>query len=192
MVADIVVCHEEEFMPPKAVKTVRDLIFWQYAKLIARSAGMEGQYGFIMKTFKDLQTGRKKWSDVIREDQKMFEEKECAYCGAREDLTWDHIIPQKINAPPDCKINEIHNLVLCCRRCNSAKGGRDVFTWYGKERRNEVPRLVEGKFLKLVYECHECRGTLDSTDLDLSGELDVMDLGWIFNEPCPPRKGQSD
>ncbi|TKJ43854.1 hypothetical protein CEE36_01690 [candidate division TA06 bacterium B3_TA06] len=95
-------------MPPKAVKTVRDLIFWQYAKLIARSAGMEGQYGFIMKTFKDLQMGRKKWSDVVREDQKMFEEKRCSYCDATEDLTWDHIIPQKINAPPDCKINETY------------------------------------------------------------------------------------
>ena len=178
-------------MPPKAVKSVRDLIFWQYAKLIARSAGLDGQYGFIMKTFKDLQTGRKQWSAVLREDQKMLEEKRCVYCGATEDLSLDHIIPKKINAPQTCKVNEIHNHVWCCRRCNSSKGGRDVFVWYGKERRNEIPRLVEGKYLKLIYECHECRGTLDSTDLDFSGELDVMDLGWIFKESCPPSKGES-
>ncbi|MBN2379739.1 HNH endonuclease [candidate division WOR-3 bacterium] len=175
-------------MPPKVVKTVRDLIFWQYAKLIARSAGMGKQYGFIMKTFKDLQTGRKSWSDVTREDLKMVDESSCAYCGSAEDLTWDHIIPQKIKAPEDCKVHEIHNLVKCCRKCNSSKGGRDVFTWFGKERRNEIPRLVEGKLLKLLYECHGCRGTLECSDLDSSGELDVMDLNWIFNEPCPGKK----
>jgi len=27
-------------MPPRAVKTIRDLIFWQYAKIIAESAGL--------------------------------------------------------------------------------------------------------------------------------------------------------
>lgn len=175
-------------MPPKAVKTVRDLIFWQYAKLIARSAGMKKQYGFIMKTFKDLQTGKKNWSDVTREDLKMFDDNACAYCGSMDGLTWDHIIPQKIKAPKDCNIHQIHNLVKACRQCNSSKSGRDVFTWYGKERRNEIPRLVEGKLLKLLYECHACRGTLDSSDLDSSGELDVMDLGWIFKEPCPDSK----
>lgn len=179
-------------MPPSAVKTIRDLIFWQYAKLIARSAGMGEQYRFIMKTFKDLQSGKKKWSNILREDKKILEQNACVYCGATGDLTWDHIIPQKVKAPPVCNVHEIHNMVECCQRCNSSKGGRDVFTWYGKERRNEIPRLVEGKLLKLLYECHDCRGTLESTDLDSSGELDVMDLGWIFNKPCPHQKEQSE
>jgi hypothetical protein len=82
-------------------------------------------------------------------------------------------------------LHKIHNLVWCWRRCNSAKGGRDAQTWYGVERKDEIPRLVQGKFLKLVYRCHECRGTLDSTDLDRDGKLDVMDLGAIFATPCP-------
>ena len=180
-------------MPPKAVKTVRELIYWQYAKLIARSAGMGKQYGFIMKTFQDLKTGRKHWSDILREDRKMLQSgpPACAYCGSTESLSMDHIIPQRINAPADCDVHQIHNLVWCCRPCNSAKGGRDAFTWYGPERRNEVPRIVEGKFLKLAYECHGCRGTLDSADLDMNLQLDVRDLGWIFNQPCPGvRRGQ--
>ncbi len=176
-------------MPPKAVKTVRDLIFWRYARLIARSAGMDEQFGFIMKTFKDLQTGKKHWSSVLREDSLMIHENgHCVYCGATEGLTWDHIIPRKIKAPHGCNVHEIHNVVECCKSCNSSKGGRDVFSWFGKERRNEVPRLVEGKLLKLLYECHSCRGTLESADLDSSGELDILDLGWIFHEPCPSRK----
>lgn len=176
-------------MPPKAVKTVRDLIFWCYARLIARSAGLDEQFGFIMKTFKDLQTGKKHWSSFLRGDSLMIRENgHCVYCGATEGLTWDHIIPRKIKAPHGCNVHEIHNLVECCRKCNSSKAGRDVFSWFGKERRNEVPRLVEGKLLKLLYECHSCRGTLESTDLDSSGELDILDLAWIFNEACPSKK----
>ena len=177
-------------MPPKAVKTVRDLIFWQYAKLVARSAGMAKQYGFVMKTFQDLRTGKRQWSSILREDTLMAVEGKaaCAYCGSASDLTRDHIIPVRIKAPPECDVHQIHNLVWCCRTCNSTKGGRDVFTWYGPGRRDEIPRLVEGKFLKLVYRCHECRGTLESTDVDLDGRLDVMDLGAIFATPCPGAK----
>jgi hypothetical protein len=180
-------------MPPKAVKTVRDLIYWQYARLVARSAGMDKQYAFIMKTFDDFRNGRKHWSTILREDQEQVEEaiKTCAYCGAMENLSWDHIIPQRIHAPADCAVHTIHNLVLCCRSCNSSKGGRDVYTWYGVRRRDEIPRLVEGKFLKIAYECHACRGTLDSRDVDMNGELDVLDLGWIFTTPCPGKRRES-
>jgi hypothetical protein len=36
-------------LPPSAVKTVKDLIFWQYAKIIADSAGIgKKDYGFVM------------------------------------------------------------------------------------------------------------------------------------------------
>lgn len=142
-----------------------------------------------MKTFKDLQTGRKSWSDILREDQKTLEQDRCAYCGSEENLTWDHIIPQKIDAPEECKVNEIHNLVRCCKSCNSSKGAKDVFTWYGVDRADELPRIVEGKYLKLIYECHACRGTLnENADLNRDGDINVKDLGWIFTEPCPPQR----
>jgi hypothetical protein len=38
-------------MPPAAVRTIRDQIFWQYAKLISKSAGLEGQRAFQMSRF---------------------------------------------------------------------------------------------------------------------------------------------
>lgn len=53
-------------MPPAAVKTVRDLLHWQYAKLIARSAGYDKNYGFIMERFKKLQSGEVNWSGSIQ------------------------------------------------------------------------------------------------------------------------------
>lgn len=34
--------------PSKLVKTVRDLIYWSYAELIASSAGFKDNYGFVI------------------------------------------------------------------------------------------------------------------------------------------------
>lgn len=56
-------------MPPAAVKTVKDLIFWEYAKLISGSAIYDRKnYGFVMDRFKKLQSGGIKWSQILRED----------------------------------------------------------------------------------------------------------------------------
>jgi hypothetical protein len=55
-------------MPPSAIKTIKDLIFWQYAKIIAESAHIgKTNYGFIMSKFKELQTEKIHWSMSIRE-----------------------------------------------------------------------------------------------------------------------------
>jgi hypothetical protein len=174
-------------MPPSAVKTIGDLINWQYAKIIAKSSGLYGEgpkYGFIMVKFKELQSGKIKWSDILREDLKM--EKKCIYCGSMEELSKDHIISvNKLKPPAKCKhLFEIHNLIWACKRCNSSKGDRDLYDWYGIENRNKIPRLVEGKYLKLAYLCHQCRGTLDKIDLDSDGKITVLDLTEIFKTSC--------
>jgi hypothetical protein len=45
-------------LPPKAVKTIQDLIFWKYAKIISQSAGYgKKQFGFVMDRFKKLSAG---------------------------------------------------------------------------------------------------------------------------------------
>lgn len=82
-------------MPPSAVKTYEDLICYEYAKLIAAAADMENNYGFIMDRMKKLRQGEIEMSDVVREDRYTVEQgkEECIYCGAAENLTWDHIIP---------------------------------------------------------------------------------------------------
>jgi hypothetical protein len=70
-------------MPPPAVKTVKDLLFWQYAKIIAESAHFgKSNYGFIMSKFKELQTGKIQWSTSIREYIKEHEiTHQCIFCG---------------------------------------------------------------------------------------------------------------
>jgi hypothetical protein len=151
-------------MPPGAVKTVRDLIFWQYAKLISESSGFgKTNYGFIMSKFKELQSGKIQWSGSIRE---YIREREvgnrCVYCGAAGKLSVDHLIPCD-----KCGPETGDNAVLACQHCNSSKGDKGVYEWYELERRDELPRIVEGKYLKLLYGIHEELGTLDAGRKDI-------------------------
>lgn len=170
-------------MPPKAIKNIRDLLFWEYAKLISGSAMKDRKkYGFIMHNFKMLQNGKKKWSDILREDLNM-DSTRCVYCENNEELSNDHIVPKR-----ECHFAEVHNIVKACKQCNSSKGDKDLIEWWGIERRYEIPRIVMGKYLKMLYVCHECRGTLEKGDLNLDGKFNLLDLGCIFKEPCNPEK----
>ena len=47
-------------------------------------------------------------------------------------------------------------------------------------RRDELPSIVVGKYLKLVYESHSQHATLDLADLNHDGKLDIFDLGAVF------------
>jgi hypothetical protein len=144
-------------LPPAAVKTVRDLLYWQYAKLIARSAGFDKNYGFIMERFKKLQSGEVNWSGSIREYIKERDVTgECIYCGGKTGLSVDHLIPRSRGGSESSD-----NAVMACMACNSSRGDKGIYEWYELEGRNEVPRIVEGKYLKELYALHERRGTLD-------------------------------
>lgn len=164
------------YMPHASVKTIRDLIFWEYAKLIAGSAtGNRKAWGFTMTTYRKLKNGELTFSSITKENKRICtDENCCAYCGGGENLEWDHIIPK-------CKIliDTIDNQILACRSCNATKNGRDPFEWYGRDRMYEIPRLVLGKYLKLIYDLHERQGTLDRTDLDGDEEINVYDLGCV-------------
>jgi hypothetical protein len=99
-------------MPDKDVTTIKDLIYYQYAKIIARRAsasedGMEAKklhYGFIKKTFKELKKG--------------------------DDL---------------------------------------------------ISPLLEKKYLKTIYYCHECAQTLMKGDIDGDQEISVLDIDYILH-----------
>jgi hypothetical protein len=177
-------CTEETHMPPKYVTTVRQLIYWQYAQLIAKAAGFEGNYGFMVSRYKKLQSGEMKWSSSVRDFEKeMAKGDVCVYCGATTTLSTDHVVPTS-RAGVDPRIVRLldssDNCVRACRKCNSNKGDRDVFEWYGPARIGEIPNLVLSKFLKLAYVLHETQGTLDSKDPNMDGTLDILDLGVVI------------
>jgi len=187
-------------MPDKSVQTIRDLIYYQYAKIIARSAfkasdGKEAKkrhYGFIKKTLRELQSGAKTWSEITREDWQMIERgNQCAYCGAEaEKLEREHIVPRSLKIKPECStcghIQEIHNQVWACYRCNDLKGTLGLYEFYERIRPHEkkfydlIPPLLEKKYLKTIYNCHACAGTLDKGDLDGDDEITVLDIDYIL------------
>lgn len=170
-------------MPPRNVKTIRQLIYWEYAKLIAgRAVGDRKNFAFVMYTYKKLDAGHMQPSTILRENKLLVEsERLCAYCDGSDDLQWEHIIPKSRGGP-----DTIDNMVQACRSCNASKADRDPFEWYGSERAYEIPRLVLGKYLKLAFDFHELEGTLDVRDMNADGTLDVFDLGAVFR----PRRGK--
>lgn len=166
-------------MPPPAVKTIKDLIFWQYSKIIADSAGVgKKNYGFVMNRFKKLQKGEIEWSTAIREYVKENEIKnKCIYCGKKKDkLTLEHLLPL-CRGGPDIS----DNAVRVCSKCNCSKGGKRLYEWYlDKENmqiaKYKVPRIAEGKYLKLLYELHKSKGTLKVEKKNIKELCEICDL----------------
>lgn len=171
-------------MPPKFVKTVRQLIYWEYAKLIGRAAGFEKNYGFIVSRYKKLESGEMSWSSSIRDYEKELDlGRVCVYCGAETGLSTDHILPiSRAGVDPrvTALLDSSDNCVCACKKCNSSKGSKDVFEWYGSDNTGDIPRLVLSKFLKLAHRLHETQGTLDLQDPNMDGVLDIYDLGVVI------------
>jgi hypothetical protein len=159
------------------VKTIRDLIYWEYAKLIAGSAvGSRKNYGFIMDSYKKLRESKMHPSTILRENKKLVEESnKCAYCGSLENLHWEHIIPKSKGGP-----DTIDNMAQACQKCNLSKSDKDLYEWYGKERQYDISRLPLGKYLKIVYETFEKKGMLDSEEMSNEGKLDVFHFSSVF------------
>ncbi len=146
-------------MPPAFVRTIREEILYEYAKLISRSAYGTLQRAFITDRFKKLRDGQVTISDTIREwAQEQQLPKQCVYCGSVSDLSTDHLIPT--NRGGD---NSADNLVLACKSCNSSRGDKGIFEWLGLEKKDNLHRLVAGKYLKELMRIHETAGTLELT-----------------------------
>jgi hypothetical protein len=168
-------------MPPPIVRTIRDLIYYKYAQIIADSSGMgKKNYGFVISRFKKLRDGEISWSTAIREYIKEREvANECIYCGSHDKLTLDHIIPTSRGGT-----NLPENAIWVCQKCNSSKGSKRLYEWYGLDHRNELPRIAEGKYLKELYEIHASMGTLDIAKEDILQLCERCDLG----EKCPEKQ----
>lgn len=169
-------------------ETVRDLILYHYALLIADAAICgrvdreeverrgKNYWTFAARRYNQLRRGQISPSAILRENKMLVASGNlCAYCGAGETaLQWEHIIPRSKGGP-----DLIDNMVLACAACNNEKGARDPVEWYG-ERRPHIPRLVMGKFLKLVYEEHQRMGTLNDRVCPGTEELNTAGLSAIF------------
>lgn len=157
-------------VPPPVVKNVRDLIFWQYAKIISESAGFgKKNWRFVMTKFKQLNEGEISWNEI----REYIKEKrdECIFCGAKTNLTMEHMMPRCFNGPDDEK-----NIIWVCEECNSSKGGKRLYEFWTvkkglKAAKYDVPRIAEGKYLKLVYEVLDENNLLDADINKIRGDI---------------------
>ena len=151
----------------RGVRSVRDRILYEYAKLIVRSAvgGRPGRdadrsehdryWGMLTAKYSELCSGEISPSSILRENKALVEQgSECAYCGSFQEVQWEHLIPLSDGGP-----DTIDNQVRACRSCNSSKGAKDLVVWWSG-REEAIPRLVLGKYLKLLWERHDENGTL--------------------------------
>jgi len=159
-------------MPPAVVKTVKELIYWQYAKIIAESAGIgKKDYGFVMNKFKQLKQGSISWNEIREYIKEREYSNECIFSGATTNLTLEHLLPQKYNGP-----NTEKNLVWICKSCNSKKGSRRLYEHFAVQAGVEaakygVPRIAEGKYLKFAYESLKENNLLETTAAQLSNVI---------------------
>lgn len=70
------------------------------------------------------QEARRLWKNSIREKW----EYQCAYCGSKDNLTLDHVIPQAKGGT-----DHITNVVCACESCNRSKAHIDFYEWYPKQ-----------------------------------------------------------
>lgn len=145
-------------MPPSAVKSVRDVIYYQYAKIISASSGFgKKNYAMVMSKYMQLKEGKIHWSSSIREWLKEKESADtCIYCGEKRELTVEHLLPRSCGGG-----NVPDNVVMVCKSCNSSKGGKRLYEWRGLDAKDTFHRVAEGKYLKYLYQLHEKQGTLD-------------------------------
>ncbi|MBP2134185.1 hypothetical protein J2128_002151 [Methanomicrobium sp. W14] len=71
------------------------------------------------------------------------------------------------------------NAIRVCMPCNSGKGKKRLYEWEGSDSKDEIPRIAEGKYLKLLYDLHEKNGTLN---------VDKKELGHLMCPHCDLRK----
>ncbi len=170
-------------------QTVKELIFWSYANLaMAHSAVSKKQkkYGVInysirSKLFKGLKNGTMNIRSLFDDEKvKLSQGLSCNYCGALDNLSLDHIFPQKYGGR-----DAGDNLIYACKSCNSSKGKKDLMQWYFSKGKFP-PLLIIRRYLKLIYNYCETNCLLDS---DIDGlknsnlPFDIMLIPTKFPKP---------
>lgn len=146
-------------MPPSIIKSIRDLIYYQYSKILADSAGYgKGNYEFVMEKWNELKTGKVDFKESIKDFIKDIDDPvRCTFCGKIVPLREGKLLP----TGPDIKSNKVQ----VCQNCLINKDEEPMYQWYGLDNRDTIPKLAELKYLKLLYKLHEKQGTLDEENV---------------------------
>lgn len=156
--------------------TVRELTYREYAKIIAGTAIGDGHNcKSVICTFEKPVNGNVTPTSILAVNQQMFLSGEtCAYCGARQQLQWKHILPLSLGGPVS-----IDHMVRACPRCNQAKGARNPYQWpLGNK---SLLRSALGQFLNVIHETCEQENPLGSEDYMMGHGIEKITLSSIFS-----------
>ena len=146
------------------INTVKEHIAWSYANLAcAHSAVSSGarkystlNYMIRAKLNKGLVSGTMNMRSTFDDERIKYRYPEsCCYCGSKDNIQMDHLIPQIKGGQ-----NAADNLVWACRSCNSSKRDRDVLVWL-ESKGWEPSILLLRRYLKLVAKYCEENQLLD-------------------------------
>ncbi|MGK2940328.1 MAG: HNH endonuclease [Immundisolibacter sp.] len=146
------------------ITTVGELLHWSYANLamahsaITAKAEKYGRIQFMIRS--RLYAGLNKQTlntGSLADDErlKMVLPQACCYCGSRDFLSADHLIPTKRGGA-----NTGDNLVWACRSCNSSKCAHDALEWLA-EKNQFPPILLLRRYLKLAIEISHERNLMN-------------------------------
>ena len=127
-------------MPTKKQRTYANFgeyLYWSYANLqmlhYALNAGKAKYdrmcYMIRSKAFKAYKEGRWNIHDLLEFNvEKIRQNNYCWYCGKELEpskLTKDHVFPRSKGGD-----NDMDNIIMVYKTCNSSKGDMDLFEWY--------------------------------------------------------------
>ena len=167
--------------------TVGELLHWSYANLamahsaLTSNAESYGRAHFMVRArlYKGLNAGTMNIGPLADDERlKMILPQACCYCGSRERLSVDHLIPTKKGGK-----DVGDNLVWACRTCNSSKGATDALDWLGQK--NQFPSvLLLRRYLKLAIELCRERKLMDVAP-DAAPELPFSLVAVPLSFPSP-------
>ena len=144
-------------------ETIRQLLAQYYAYLVraaaARRVGAHryttDHHKLAVAFYRDVLAGRKRIGSFFNEERAKLGVARCAYCGAPDTLSVDHLVRRLAGGPDDA-----NNLLPACRSCNSSKGASDVMAWHIRKGRYPQ-RAVVRRYVKLAWRWCERHDYLD-------------------------------
>jgi len=151
------------------IKTIGELLHWSYANLAMAHAAITAKsqkYGrteFIIRArlYKGLNSQSMRIGPLADDERlKMLLPQACCYCGSKDKLEADHLIPTKRGGA-----NTGDNLVWACHICNRSKSARDALEWLQK-RDIFPPILLLRRYLKLAIEISHEKNVINTLLID--------------------------
>jgi 5-methylcytosine-specific restriction endonuclease McrA len=168
-------------------KTIKELLHWSYANLAMAHAAVKKnnekyeRTHFIIRSrlYKGLNENTMTIGQLAEDEKlKLFLPQACCYCGSKELLAADHLIPIKRGGE-----NKGENLIWACRTCNSSKGAKDMLEWLN-EKGQFPPLLLLRRYLKLAIELCQEKGIME-TELSDAPELPISLSAIPISYPQP-------